>query len=412
MNNQTNQSELPLWRNPDYMLLWGGQVISATGSGASSVVFLLLILALTNSPTAAGVASALYSIPYLMFSLPAGALVDRWDRKRVMILSDIGQVLVLGSIPLALWLGWLTIWQIYVSAFLEGTFFVFFNVAQVAALPRVVTKTQLPAATAQNDAAFGVAGIVGPPLGSFLYQTLGRAVPFIMDALSFVVSAFTLSLIGAKFQMERSATKRNLGAEIVEGVRWLWSQPLIRFIAFLTGGVNAMLAARYLIVIVVGRELGASEAAIGVIIGIGSIGAIIGSMIGGFIQKRFSFGQAIIGIVWIIVIIFPFHAIVPNYIVLGVVTAIIVMMVPIYNVVQVSYRLSLIPDELQGRVNSAVRLIAYGFQPLGAILCGFLLERFGSTITVLVFTAWMVIWGTLAALNRHVREARPVSQLG
>ncbi|MGQ0605093.1 MAG: MFS transporter, partial [Anaerolineales bacterium] len=188
--------------------------------------------------------------------------------------------------------------------------------------------------------------------------------------------------------------------------------PLIRFIAFLTGGVNAMLAARYLIVIVVGRELGASEAAIGVIIGIGSIGAIIGSMIGGFIQKRFGFGQAIIGIVWIIVIVFPFHAIAPNYIVLGVVTAIIVMMVPIYNVVQVSYRLSLIPDELQGRVNSAVRLIAYGFQPLGAILCGFLLERFGSTTTVLVFTAWTVVWGTLAALNRHVREARPVSQLG
>src|SRR5436309_5221215 len=86
----------PLYRNRDYMLLWSGQVISVIGTGASQIVYPLLILALTNSPTAAGLGAALGSLPYIFFSLPAGALIDRWDRKRVMIYCDIGRALTLG----------------------------------------------------------------------------------------------------------------------------------------------------------------------------------------------------------------------------------------------------------------------------------------------------------------------------
>src|SRR5207245_5620026 len=128
----------PLWRNRDYMLLWSGQVVSTAGSTASGIVFPLLILAITNSPTAAGIAGALSNIPYLLFSLPAGAFIDRWDRKRVMILCDLGRALTVLTIPVALWLDVLTIWQIYAAAFIEGSLFVFFNIAEVAALPRVV----------------------------------------------------------------------------------------------------------------------------------------------------------------------------------------------------------------------------------------------------------------------------------
>src|SRR5205085_10467462 len=132
-------------------------------------VFPLLILAITGSPTAAGIAGALQAVPYLIFSLPVGALVDRWDRKRVMILCDTGRAITLGSIPVALAFNVLTIWQIYIAAFIEGSLFVFFNIAEVAALPRVVPKTQLPEATAQNQAAFAVAGITGPSISTFLY---------------------------------------------------------------------------------------------------------------------------------------------------------------------------------------------------------------------------------------------------
>src|SRR5438270_3170247 len=124
-----------LWRNRDYMLLWGGQVVSTAGSAASAIVYPLLILALTDSPAAAGLAGALRALPYLVFSLPAGALIDRWDRKRVMILCDTGRALALASIPLALAFGILTVAQLFIVSFIEGTLFVFFNIAEVACLP-------------------------------------------------------------------------------------------------------------------------------------------------------------------------------------------------------------------------------------------------------------------------------------
>src|SRR5450432_2324152 len=125
---QQSQAQPPvrsLWRNRDYMLLWTGQLVSSVGSQVSQLAFPLLILALTHSPAQAGLAGALRALPYLIFSLPAGALIDRWDRKRVMILSDIVRGLALGSIPLAFALGNLTILQLYIVSTIEGTFFVF-----------------------------------------------------------------------------------------------------------------------------------------------------------------------------------------------------------------------------------------------------------------------------------------------
>src|SRR5256885_5463095 len=177
------------------MLLWNAQLVSTLGSAASTIVYPLLILALTDSPAAAGIASALRVLPYLLFCLPVGALIDRWDRKRVMIWCDIGRLLAVACIPLAMWLDVLALWQIYVVSFVEGSLFVFFNLAEVAALPRVVPAAMLPAATAQNHAAFDAAQVAGPSIGTLLFQTLGRAAPFVADALSYLVSAVSLSLI-------------------------------------------------------------------------------------------------------------------------------------------------------------------------------------------------------------------------
>src|SRR5262249_20358798 len=107
-----------LWRNRDYMLLWSGQVVSTLGNAISGIALPLLVLAVTGSAEVAGIAAALFSLPYVLFSLLAGALVDRWDRKRVMILCDIGRALLMGSIPLAVAFNALTTWQIYIVALL------------------------------------------------------------------------------------------------------------------------------------------------------------------------------------------------------------------------------------------------------------------------------------------------------
>jgi len=393
------------------MLLWSGQVVSTLGSTATSIVFPLLILALTNSPAAAGVASALRAAPYLIFSLPVGALIDRWDRKRVMIHCDVWRAIAVLSVPVSLWLDALTIWQIYLVAFVEGSLFVFFNIAEVAALPRVVPTAQLPQAAAQNEAAFGAVHIVGPSIGTFLYQTLGKSAPFIADAISYVMSVISLLLIKTEFRLAKAAPQASLWAEIVEGLLWLWHKPLIRYMAFLTGGLNLVNAAVPLIVIVLAKEMGARDVEIGLIFSIGGIGGIVGSLIGGRIQKRFSFGQVIISVIWLEALLFPLYVLVPQFFLLGAIYALIYIMGPIYNVVQFSYRLSLIPDALQGRVNSTFRLMAFGFMPLGAAVSGFLLEWIGAVPTILTFTLWYLVLAILTTLNRHVRNARPLAHV-
>jgi predicted MFS family arabinose efflux permease len=393
------------------MLLWSGQVVSTLGSTALSVVYPLLILAITDSVAAAGIASALRSVPYLIFSLPVGALIDRWNRKRVMIVCDFGRALAVLSIPIALWLDALTIGQIYFVAFVEGSLFVFFNIAEVAALPRVVPVHQLPQAAAQNEAAFAAANIVGPSLGTLIYQSIGRSAVFLFDAVSYVVSAVSLLLIRTEFRAANPEPAHDLPREIMDGLSWLWGKPLIRYMAFLTGGMNLVGAATPLIVIVLAKDLGASDIDIGLVFSIGGVGGIVGSLLGGQIQKRFSFGQVVVGVSWAMALLFPLYLVVPRFALLGVVFALIYMTGPIYNVVQFSYRLALIPDSLQGRVNSTFRLLAFGFIPIGAAAGGLLLERIGATATVGVFTALQVLLALATSFNRHVREARPIGRI-
>ena len=399
----------PLSRNRDYLLLWSGQVVSTLGSTASTVVYPLLILALTDSPKAAGIAGALRAIPYIVFSLPVGALIDRWDRKRVMILCDLGRFAAVLLIPLAIAFDTLTLSLIYAVTFVEGTLYVFFNIAEVAALPRVVPQAQLPQAAAQNEAGFGTANIVGPSFGTFLFQ-FGRGVPFVADAITYAISVVTLLGIRARFDRERAAPRRELRHEVAEGLRWLWDNGLIRYMAFLTGGLNLVLAGTPLLMIVIAKRLGAGDAEIGVIFSLAGIGGIAGSLVGGRIQRRFRFGQVIIANLVAECVIFPFYAIVPSFYLLAAVAACNSFLGPIYNVVQFSYRLSIIPDHLQGRVNSVFRLLAFGFIPLGAALSGLLIERMGVVETVVAFEAVLVLVAAATAANRHVRDAAPIGR--
>jgi MFS family permease len=404
--DKTQTAQRPaLWRNRDYLLLWGGQTVSSIGTGVSRLAFPLLALDLTHSAAQAGIIGAMEALPYVLLSLPAGALIDRWNRKLVMILCDIGRALAMGSVPLALALHRLSVAQLYIVSLVEGTLFVFFNLAEVACLPRVVTSEQLPAATAQNQATDGVTALVSPQLGGALYGAFG-ALPFLADAISYALSVASLFLIRARFQGERTAVRRKLRVEIGEGLVWLWRQPLIRFIAFLTGGWN--FAAGPLLVIVLARQQGASDFTIGTIFAIGGVGAIVGSLLGTPIQRRFRFGTVIIATVWIAALLSPLYAIAPSALWLGVLTAGLSLTGPIYNVVQFSYRLSVIPDELQGRVNSVFRLLAFGLQPLGLALTGLLIETIQAVPTALVFGAWMLLLAVATTLNRHVRQARPV----
>ena len=400
----------PLWRNRDYMLLWGGQIVSSIGTEASTLAFPLLLLAVTRSPAQAGFASALRAAPYLIFSLPAGALIDRWNRKRVMLLCDTGRALALGSIPVALALGRLTVLQLYLVSVIEGTLFVFFNIAEAACLPRVVPKEQLPAATAQNNATESISLLAGPPLGGALFG-LAQALPFLADAVSYAASVLSLLFIRTQFQGERNVARRRLHVEIGEGLVWLWRQPLIRYIAFLTGTSNLIGNGTFLIAIVIAQGQHASSFLIGLIFTIGSVGGIVGSIVAVWFQRRFSFAQVIISCTWVWAILTPLLAVAPNPYVLGAILAGTFLTSPIYNTVQFSYRLALIPDQLQGRVNSVFRLIAFGGQPIGLALAGVLLQSVGPVASVLIFSVPYLAACLLTTINPHVRHARPIHEV-
>ena len=397
---------MPLWRQREYMLLWSGQVVTTLGAQASGIVYPLLILALTGSPAQASWAAALRMVPYLVLILPVGALIDRWDRRRVMLWCHLGRGLAVASLPLAMAFGVLVVWHIYLVAVLEGALHVFFNIAETAALPRVVPVAQLPQATAQNQAGFATAAIVGPALGTWLYQAAGRAFPFVVDTASHVLGAVAIWRLRSSFAPAAERPRRSLRAEVVEGLRWLWHQRVVRDMALLTCGLNFVNAALPLMLIVRGQELGASEAQIGLVFSLGGIGAILGAALGGAIAARLSFGQAIGLSVAVKAITLPALGLCDGPLALGGVYALSCLFGPLYDVVQFSYRIALIPDTLQGRVNSGFRLFAFGLNPAGAALGGWLLEWGGSVAALLTFGVVSAALAGVVRLDAAIWQAR------
>jgi len=401
---------VPLWRNRDYLLLTSGQAVSSVGSEATQLALPLLVLALTHSPAQAGLAGALRSLGYLLLGLPAGALVDRWDRKRTMIACDATRALALGSIPLALALGRLTMAQVYLVALIEGTLSVFFGLAESAALPRVVAKTQLPAATAQNEVAGGLVTLVGPSLGGALFG-VARGLPFMADAVSYAASVLSLSRIRPAFQEERTRRPERLRVEIGEGLRWLWREPVVRALALLHGGLIFAVSGMALLLVVIAERQHAAPLAIGLIFAIGGLGALLGALLGARAHKRLRLGQITICAYWLFAVLWPLYAVAPTPLALGAILAAMWIVDETYDVAQLSYRLALIPDALRGRVNGAFRLLTYSFETFSIALTGLLLQKVGVLGTILCFEAVLLVLALAAARNRGLRTARRIADL-
>jgi MFS family permease len=400
----------PLWRNREYLLLWSGQAVSSVGGEAALLALPLLILSLTHSPAQAGLAGALRSLAYLLLGLPAGALVDRWNRKRTMIICDVGRALALGSIPLALALGHLTMAQIYLVALIEGTLYVFFGLAESAALPAVVAKAQLPAATAQNEVTGGVVTLVGPSLGGALFG-VARALPFLVDAVSYAASVVSLMWMRLPFQEARPRQARSLRVEMREGLGWIWREPVVRALAVLHGGLILSSGGMTLLVLVIAERQRAAPFAIGLVFGISGLGGMLGALLGSQAHKYLRLGQFMVGAFWLFVLLWPLYAVAPSPLALGAILAAFWVGDEIYDVAQLSYRLALIPDALRGRVNGTLRLIFFGCETLSIALTGLLLQRFGVLATLLCFEAARVLLAVAATLNRGLRAARPLADL-
>lgn len=398
-----------LWHNRDYLILWSGQTLSSVGTGVAQTAFPLLVWDRTHSALQVGLVGAMNLLPYILLSLLAGVLVDRWNRKWVMIVCDSGRALNLVSLLTALLLGHLLVVQLYLNALVEGLLFVFFNLAEVASLPQVVTKDQLPAATAQNETAQNTTSLVAPLLGGALYS-LRQVLPYLADAISYLVSVCSLLLIRTSFQQTRPTGRSHVLVAMREGLAWLWHQPLLRSMAFLSGGWNFASAGFIPILVVLVKLHHGSSVLYGAILTIGGVGGILGALLASPIQKRFRFGWVVISVIWLQALVWPLYAVVPNLILLGALFALSLLAGPIYNVLLMSYRLTLIPDALQGRVNSIFRLISFGFAPLGWAVTGLLVQTIQVIPTILVISGGFLALAVLTTWNPHVRHAHMTNE--
>lgn len=397
---------MPLRRNRDFQLLWGGQVVSLLGSQISKIAYPLLVLAMTGSPAKAGIAGFAAMLGYLLFPLPAGGLADRHDRKRIMIGCDAIRLAAVGSIAVAGWAAHITYVQILVAGFVEGTATVFFGVAQRAALPMLVAPSQRSAAVGQNEARQNVAQLAGPALGGTLFG-LSRAAPFGADAVSYLASLVTLPFIKAPTQSAASAppASRKLRAELAEGLAFTWRQPFLRYSSFLAASVNILLQVLILGLIVLARHDGASSAQAGLIVGCMGAGGLAGAFAAPWFQRNIPAGITITGCMWIWTILLAVIVLVRVPLWLCPVVAVFGFVGPAWNVSVQTYRMQITPNELLGRTSSVALQIAWGVLPLGSLLAGFLLQALSPAAAMTVVAAGMAVTAVAATALAPVRDA-------
>ena len=405
---------VPLRRNRDFQLLWGGQAISLLGSQTSKIAYPLLVLALTGSPVKAGVAGFAAMLGYLLFPLVAGGLADRLGRKQIMVGCDVIRLAAVGSIAVAGWVAHITYAQVLVAAFVEGSASVFFGLAQRAALPMLVHPAQRPAAVGQNEARQNAAQIAGPALGGALFG-LSWSAPFAADALSYLASLVTLPFIRAPMQASPAApaapatpagrSSRGLRAELSEGLAWTWRQPFLRYSAFFAAAVNFLMQILALGLIVLARHDGASPAQIGIIVGCMGVGGLAGAFAAPAFQRRITAGITITGCMWIWAVLLALIAAVRAPWWLCPVVAAIGFVGPSWNVSVQTYRMQITPNEMLGRTSSVALQIGWGVIPLGSLLGGILLQAVAPSAAMSVVAAGMAATAIAATALAPIRDA-------
>src|SRR6266511_3748521 len=360
-------------QGPGYHKLWTAAAVSTLGDGVFLAALPLLAATLSRDPLQVSLVAFAGWLPWLLFGLVSGALVDRWDRRRVMWTVDAVRLALVGGLGVAVLAGGATIPLLATVGFLLGIGQTLFDNAAQSLIPALVTRDtqRLERANSQLYGAQTVSqNFVGPPAGGFLFA-LAASVPFLADAASFAVSSALIAAIRGRFAPERAAEAPRLGlwVDIAEGLRWLLGHRLLRTLAVMVGLMNLATMAGEAILVLAATLL---MAVAWLVFGVGSnawIGAAMLAIAGGT----------------------------------GVV----------FNVVGVSLRQAIVPDRLIGRVVSAFRTLAYGAVPAGAILGGAVARTLGLRAPFLLGAAVLAAAGLLAlpvVNNRTIQAARVAAE--
>jgi MFS family permease len=398
-----------LWRNRDFMLLQGGHLLSTFGGQLTQLAFPLLVLAVTRSPAKVGVVAFVSFLPYPLFTVLAGVAADRWNRKWLMIGADMVGLAAVGSLAAAIVIDRIAFWHIVGVAFVKGCAATLLFAAQAGVLRAVVPARQLPDAVSVEVARVAAVRLAGPPLGGVLFA-LGRAIPFVVDAVSYACSTVALLLMRTPFQEAREVDSSTLRAQIVEGFRFLWSHPFLRTCALLFGFGNFIFPGVLVVIVVVGKGQGLSSAEIGALTAVFGAALLVGSALSPLFRRMFAVRRILLLELWTwtgsgLFVIWP------NVYVLVASTIPQALTIPSTDSVVVAYRTAMTPDRLIGRVNGAAANISLLVTPLGPLVAGLLLSAVSARAAVAVFTAAglvLALWGTLSP---SIRKAPSLDEL-
>ncbi|MFI6602594.1 MFS transporter [Nonomuraea sp. NPDC050536] len=390
-----------LWRNRNYVLLWLGSAVSITGSRASAVALPLLVLAVTGSPVQAGWVALAGVLPDLILYIPAGPYVDRWDWRRVMVLSELGRGVAVSVLVVTLITGTQNVAVFVVAAFVEGSLGVLYRLAERISVPSVVAADQMAPALAGNETRTHIAGLVGRSLGGFLFG-LGRAFPFVVDALSFVFSFGTLMAMRTTTRRSDRA-QRHVVREMSDGLRWLARNPFLLADTVITVGVGICVHALILTFAASAQRNGVSPFLIGVTLASPGVGGVIGGLVAAPLFGRFGFSLILAQIwIWTGALALPLLAVD----VLPVMGALLItgFVGSIGNVAANTYLVQQTPAHMLGRVSSVALTALFVGNAAGPLLGGFLTERVGvDTAARVVFAGMLLVtvWATTVPAIRR-----------
>ncbi|GAA5197923.1 MFS transporter [Rugosimonospora acidiphila] len=359
----------------DFRQLFVADTISQLGAQVSLLALpLVAVLALHASTFEVGALSACETAAFLLVGLPAGAWVDRMRRRHVLIAGDLGRAVLLGSIPVAWWLHWLTVYQMFVVALLAGVCTVFFDVAYQSFLPHLVGRDNLVEGNAKLESVRAVNQIGGPTAAGLIISWLTAPFAIAVNAASYLGSALFVTRIRRREPRPERAPDAHLGREIMEGLRFVLGNRMLRSIAACTGSSNLFGSiATALQVVLLAGILRLPPWQIGLVSSVSAVGGLVAAFTATRVARRLGQGPTI----WISIgATSPFALLMPlaqRGVLLWLAAVgggVWSFGAVVYNVTQVSFRQGLCPERLLGRMNATMRFLVWGTMPLGALLGG------------------------------------------
>jgi len=449
-----------LFRKPNFAKLWTAATISLFGTGVSQLAIpFIAAVVLSASPGEVGLLSTIEFLPFLLFTLPAGVWVDRFPRRRILVIGDVGRAVMLATIPIAAAAGALTIWQLYVVGFVNGVMTVFFDVADQSYLPTILERDELVEGNSKLQISFSASQILGQPLGGGFVALLTAPVAVLVDAVSYLGSAALIlsirekaanvvgslrapatpaedvlateadesavsSAAGVSVAVETAAAEADLTAgagevepgrgmrqQILDGLRFITRHEYLGNIAATTGISNLFTNIGAAIFPVFAyRTLGMTPASVGLIGGLAGAGILLGALITTRIQDRIGVGRTIIlgaaatGPVGLLV---PIASPDTALLLIGASFFLVSICNVVYNVSQVSLRQAITPDRLLGRMNASMRFLVWGTIPIGSLIGAGLSEVIGVQQTVWV-SAVLGLFSFLPVLFSTVRRVQTI----